>query len=42
MTADYTDNDNALARGFIALQQWTPKTVVHFRKIEIKELNSSD
>src|SRR5262249_3218722 len=42
MTADYTDNDNAQMRGSIALQQFTPETVVHFRKIEIKGLNSSD
>ena len=28
--------------GHIALQQYSPETVIEFRKIEIKELNRSD
>jgi hypothetical protein len=40
LTADYTSDDDACAQGSIALQQWYSETVVRFRKIEIKELNS--
>src|SRR5262249_30866912 len=35
---DVTAPDNIAKRGHLALQVWTPQTVVHFRKIEIKEL----
>ena len=38
-TADYEDKSPMLAEGHIALQQHNPKTVVEFRKIEIRELN---
>lgn len=41
VSADYTDNDNAHTRGFIALQQHDPDTVVYFRKIEVKRLSAS-
>jgi serine/threonine protein kinase/formylglycine-generating enzyme required for sulfatase activity len=37
-TADYLDEKEISASGYIALQQNNPKTVVEFRKIEIKEL----
>jgi hypothetical protein len=38
-TADYTDPARLFTSGHIALQQWTHRTVVEFRKIEIKELS---
>jgi hypothetical protein len=37
-TADYTDDKRRYIRGHIALEMHDPKTVVEFRKIEIKEL----
>jgi serine/threonine protein kinase len=38
ITADYTDPKRRFASGHIALQQNDPRTVVEFRKIEIREL----
>jgi hypothetical protein len=37
-TTDWTDPKWRHKRGYIALQQFTPNTLVQFRKIEIKEL----
>ncbi|MDB5351023.1 MAG: serine/threonine protein kinase [Planctomycetota bacterium] len=40
VTADYTDSDanSVPARGRIALQQFSPVTLVEFRKVEVREL----
>jgi serine/threonine protein kinase len=38
---DVTDDKKRTSRGHLALQVWEPTTVVHFRKIEIKELPST-
>jgi serine/threonine protein kinase/formylglycine-generating enzyme required for sulfatase activity len=38
VTADYTDTSRLFARGHVALQMHNPRTVVEFRKIEVKEL----
>lgn len=40
-TADFTDPNPHFPKGYIALQSFHPDTVVHFRKIEIKELPPS-
>ncbi|HVC98203.1 MAG TPA: family 16 glycoside hydrolase [Pirellulales bacterium] len=40
-TGDYVDRDRRFPIGHIALQQHDPQTVVEFRKIEIKELQST-
>jgi uncharacterized protein (TIGR03067 family) len=37
-TANFEDPKRAYMKGHLALQVWNPETVVHFRKIEIKEL----
>ena len=37
-TVDFIDKNNNYARDHLALQVYDPATVVHFRKIEIKEL----
>ena len=37
-TVDFMDRNNTYAKGHFALQQHDPKTLVKFRKIEIKEL----
>jgi uncharacterized protein (TIGR03067 family) len=37
-TANFEDPRRAYMKGHLALQVWNPETVVHFRKIEIKEL----
>jgi uncharacterized protein (TIGR03067 family) len=36
-TVDHTEKSQVTTKGHIALQQYTPNTVVQFRKIEIKE-----
>ncbi len=38
-TVDFVDHDGGYAKGHIVLQQYTPRTVVKFRKIEIKDLS---
>ena len=38
-TADYKDDNRLFSSGHIALQQNTPKTVIEFRKIDIKEVD---
>ncbi|MBL8794303.1 MAG: DUF1080 domain-containing protein [Planctomycetia bacterium] len=40
-TVDFVDQNNTWKRGHFALQVWDPPTVVHFRKIEVKELKAS-
>jgi FKBP-type peptidyl-prolyl cis-trans isomerase FkpA len=40
-TATYTDDKHRFTRGHLAVQQYSPQTVVEFRKIEIKELGKS-
>jgi serine/threonine protein kinase len=42
ITADFTDEARRFSTGYIALQQHTPRTVVEFRKIEIKQLRADD
>jgi|SRR5579871_5440460 len=37
-TVDFFDPDNTFTKGHFALQGHDPKTEVHFRKIEVKEL----
>jgi hypothetical protein len=37
-TVDFVDENNTYTKGHFALQQHDPKTVVKFRKIEVKEL----
>ncbi len=37
-TVDFVDTNNTYMKGHFALQQHDPKTVVSFRKIEVKEL----
>jgi hypothetical protein len=37
---DFVDKDWKWRKGHLALQLWEPETVVHFRKIEIKELTT--
>jgi formylglycine-generating enzyme required for sulfatase activity len=39
---DHVDMTDTHRRGHLALQAWRPKTVVRFRKIEIKELPPTD
>src|SRR5262249_47266820 len=36
--ANFEDPKGTYANGRLALQAWNPETVVHFRKIEIREL----
>jgi hypothetical protein len=38
-TVDFVDKNNTYMKGHFALQQHDPGTVVHFRKIEYKELS---
>jgi hypothetical protein len=40
-TVDFVDEQNTYPKGHFALQGHDPGTVVHFRKIEVKELPSS-
>jgi serine/threonine protein kinase/formylglycine-generating enzyme required for sulfatase activity len=40
-TADWREPLAAYQQGHLVLQVWDPKTVIHFRKIEIKELPPS-
>src|SRR5262249_7160784 len=40
-TVDFVDEKNTFKKGHFALQQHDPKTVVKFRKIEVKELPAS-
>src|SRR5262249_28226538 len=37
-TANFADSKDRYRKGHLALQVWSPETVVQFRKIEIKEL----
>jgi uncharacterized protein (TIGR03067 family) len=39
-TANFEDPKRTYAKGHVALQVWHPQTVVHFRKIELRELPS--
>jgi hypothetical protein len=39
-TVDFRDENNTYTKGHFALQQHDPKTVVKFRKIEVKELGA--
>jgi hypothetical protein len=41
-TVDFVDKKNTFSKGHFALQQHDPKTVVKFRKIEVKELPASE
>ena len=38
---DFMDQDGGYKKGHIVLQQYAPRTVVKFRKIEIKELKAA-
>jgi RNA polymerase sigma factor (sigma-70 family) len=38
-TVDFLDKPGGYSKGHIVLQQYTPRTIVKFRKIEIKELS---
>jgi hypothetical protein len=42
VVVDYTDKDATHRRGHIALQMHDPKTVVRFRKIEVREVKPGD
>ncbi len=37
-SVEVIDTDSRYLRGHLALQAWVPNTVVHFKKVEIKEL----
>ena len=38
MVVDYTDKENTYKKGYLALQQHDPGSVVHYRKLKVKPL----